>query len=91
MPISQIKGKIIPLLSLLAFEKKKRVRQDFIMVFDDEGTVETEVHKVKKKKKKRGNATPCQLAKSLGSAYSSPHPYVNRVTYYLLSLFFYSD
>lgn len=61
------------------------------MVFDDEGTVENEVHEVKKKKKNRGNTTPWQPAKSLGSAYSSPHPYVNKVTYYLLPLFFYSD
>lgn len=69
----------------------KRVRQDTVMKFDDERTMEGDVPELKKKKKKRCITTPRQPAHGLGTAHSSPYPDVNKVTYYLLSLLFDSD
>lgn len=63
------------------------VRQETIVVLDDEGTMEGEVHLLKRKK--RGGITPRQPDQIQGSAHSSPHPHANKVTYYFVSFFLY--
>lgn len=66
--------------------KYKRVRQETVMVFIDERTMESDVPELNKNK--RGSTTPRQPTQSPRSAHSSLHPDANKVTYYLLLLFF---